>query len=196
MDKPLDTRERILDAAEGMLRRYGPAKTTVVDVARALGMSHANIYRHFASKSALQDAVAERWLHRVSTPLLEFVRKKNSAAKRLESWVLALAAVKRRKVLDDPEMFATYHAVALTARSVVEAHLRTLTAQLAAIIRDGMASGDFKVKDPDASAAAVLTATLRYHHPHHVAAAGGQDNEAEIRALLRLLIAGLRAGNA
>src|ERR1700753_2191056 len=67
--KAPDARDRILNAAEDLLRRHGPAKTTVVDVARALEMSHANVYRHFASKQALQDAVAEDWLKRVSAPL-------------------------------------------------------------------------------------------------------------------------------
>ena len=56
------TAERILDAAEDVLRRYGPAKATVVDVARALGVSHGSVYRHFPSKAALRDAVTERWL--------------------------------------------------------------------------------------------------------------------------------------
>ena len=51
------TPDRILDAAEETLTRFGPAKTTVVDVARALGVSHGSVYRHFASKAALRDAV-------------------------------------------------------------------------------------------------------------------------------------------
>ena len=34
-------------AAEEVLRRYGPPKATVVDVARALGVSHGSVYRHF-----------------------------------------------------------------------------------------------------------------------------------------------------
>ena len=63
------TAERILDTAEEVLRRYGPAKATVIDVARALGVSHGSVYRHFPSKAALRDAVVERWLGRVSTPL-------------------------------------------------------------------------------------------------------------------------------
>ena len=58
-------RDRILDATVEQLRRHGPAKTGVVDVARALDMSHSNVYKHFASKSALFDAVAERWLAHV-----------------------------------------------------------------------------------------------------------------------------------
>ena len=56
------TAERILVAAEEVLRRYGPAKANVVDVARALGVSHGSVYRHFPSKAALRDAVTERWL--------------------------------------------------------------------------------------------------------------------------------------
>jgi AcrR family transcriptional regulator len=48
------TREDILSAAEEVLRRYGPAKTNVVDVARALNVSHGTVYRHFPSKAALR----------------------------------------------------------------------------------------------------------------------------------------------
>jgi len=48
-DAPL-TRDRIVSAAEDVLRRFGPAKATVVDVARALGVSHAAVYRHVATK--------------------------------------------------------------------------------------------------------------------------------------------------
>jgi hypothetical protein len=43
------TQERILEAAEEVLRRFGPAKANVVDVARALGVSHGSVYRHFPS---------------------------------------------------------------------------------------------------------------------------------------------------
>jgi AcrR family transcriptional regulator len=62
------TAERILEASEDVLRRYGPAKANVIDVARELGVSHGSVYRHFPSKAALRDAVAERWLHSISEP--------------------------------------------------------------------------------------------------------------------------------
>ncbi len=191
------TRERILDAAEAVLRRHGPAKTTVVDVARALGMSHANVYRHFASKAALQDAVAERWLHGVSDPLARIVSEPGPAAERLERWVLALAAAKRRKVLSDPEMFATYSAIAVAARDVVQAHVATLRSQVAAIIRAGVAAGEFAPVDAEETAAAVLDATSRIHHPHHVREAANRSDDEVLRAarvVLDLLLAGLRAG--
>ena len=52
------TPERILEVTEDVLRRYGLAKATVVDVARALDVSHGSVYRHFPSKASLREAVA------------------------------------------------------------------------------------------------------------------------------------------
>ena len=87
---------RILDAAEDVLRRFGPAKATVIDVARALGVSHGSVYRHFSSKAALRDAVLERWLGRVSTAR-RIVEEEGPAAQRLRRWLDALIAVKRKR---------------------------------------------------------------------------------------------------
>jgi AcrR family transcriptional regulator len=191
-----DTRDRILRAAEELLRKHGLAKTTVVDVARALDMSHANVYRHFDSKTALQDAVAQSWLKKIMAPLKVIVADHDGdAAQRLERWVLTLAAAKRAKVLDDPELFATYHAVAQAARDVVEAHVAELRAHIASIIRDGVAQAAFKVADADAAAGAVLNATSRFHHPYHVKESGGRDTTPEIRAVMQLVLAGLKAGS-
>src|SRR5438132_13200822 len=43
----LTVRERILEAGYSCVARYGLAKTTVEDVARAARLSRATIYRHF-----------------------------------------------------------------------------------------------------------------------------------------------------
>lgn len=188
-------RERILDAAEELLRRHGPARATVVDVARALGMSHANVYRHFESKAALREAVAERWLKGISAPLDETAARPGPAAERLVEWVLALAAAKRRKVREEPEIFSAYHALAEEHRAVVDRHVRHLREQVRRILEDGAAEGAFRLRDPEAAAQTVLEATLRFHHPAHVAAADDPAAvEAAARRVLALLVAGLAAG--
>src|SRR4051794_37338738 len=94
------TREQILAAAEDVLRRYGPAKTTVVDVARVLGVSHSSVYRHFPSKTALREAVTERWLARNDEPLAAAAATDGSAALRLRLWLAALFEAKRARALD------------------------------------------------------------------------------------------------
>jgi len=56
----LQTRDRILAEAERLFRVYGYSKTTVADIAEACRMSPANVYRFFASKSAINNAICER----------------------------------------------------------------------------------------------------------------------------------------
>ena len=163
------TPERILDAAEEVLRRYGPAKATVVDVARFLEVSHGTIYRHFPSKAALRDAVAERWLHRVSLPLADIAKEQGSATERLHRWLTQLMVLKHKKVLDDPELFATYAAIVEDARAIVQAHMDELVKQLDQIIASGIISHEFRVMDSQAAARAVFHAMIRFHHPAHAA---------------------------
>lgn len=190
--------QRILDATEGVLRRHGAEKANVVDVARVLGMSHANIYRHFASKKALLDAVAARWLHAVSDPLATIAADgARPAPERLWAWFDSLRTAKRAKVRDDPELFRVYHAVAEGAREVVGAHVAALLGQVERIIADGMAAGEFSAAGPDAATAAraFLLATVQFHHPAMVAQES-TPTEADAHAVFGLLLAGLRAGPA
>ncbi|WP_435103197.1 TetR family transcriptional regulator [Arhodomonas sp. AD133] len=185
------TRDRILDTAEDVLRRFGPAKTTVVDVARALGVSHGTIYRHFPSKAALRDAVAQRWLARVAHPLGAIAAEHGPATDRLYRWLTGLAAAKRHKVLDDPELFATYHGLAEQARGVVDAHVEELTGQIARIIDDGISEGAFVVSDVTATARAVFDATLRFHHPAHSREWNDPDIDDAFEAVWGMLLAAL-----
>src|SRR5260370_28373207 len=113
------TTERILEVTEDVLRRFGLAKATVVDVARALDVSHGSVYRHFPSKASLREAVAKRWLDRLSAPLSKVAEASGPAPARLERWLRTMFAIKHKRLGDDPEMFATHLALAREAtRSV------------------------------------------------------------------------------
>src|SRR3954471_12023279 len=100
-DTPL-TRDRILNTAEDVIRRFGPAKATVVDVARALGVSHAAVYRHVATKAELRDLVVGQWLEATMLPLRTIVALADPAPQRLRSLFDALIAIKRRRAAEDP----------------------------------------------------------------------------------------------
>lgn len=187
------TRERILEAAEDVLRRFGPAKATVVDVARALGVSHGSVYRHFPSKAALRDAVTERWLERVSAPLAVVAAEDGPAPARLRRWFALLMSTKKKKLLDDPELFATYSALVGDARDVVRAHIETLNAQIARILADGIARGEFTITDPIVMGRAVFNATTRFHNPIHAAEWTDPASEAAFEGVWQLVLRGLGA---
>ncbi|MCC5663883.1 TetR family transcriptional regulator [Nostoc sp. CHAB 5784] len=188
------TPERILDAAEEVLRRYGLAKATVVDVARFLEVSHGTIYRHFPSKAALRDAVAERWLHRVSTPLAAIAQEQGSAVERLHRWFEQLMTLKRQKVLNEPELFATYSAIAQEVRGVVQAHIAELVSQVAAIVESGISSNEFRVTDPQVAAKAAFQAMVRFHHPAHASEWSDPNIDTDFAQVWRLIVAGLVVG--
>jgi AcrR family transcriptional regulator len=185
------TPDRILEAAEEVLRRFGPAKATVVDVARALGVSHGSVYRHFPSKAALRDAVTERWLARVATPLAVVAAEEGPAAERLRRWFNLLIAAKRSRALQDPELFATYMELVAEAREVVKAHVDHLVEQIARIIADGVAQGEFAAMDPVAVARAVFDATARFHNPVHAPEWSDPGIDAAFEGVWSLVLSGL-----
>jgi AcrR family transcriptional regulator len=185
------TPERILEVTEDVLRRYGLAKATVVDVARALDVSHGSVYRHFPSKASLRQAVAKRWLDRVKAPLEQIAKEQGAAPAKLERWLRELFAAKYRKVCDDPEMFATYLTLAREACETVKAHRESLVNQVAGILAEGVEQGAFAVADVKTSARAIFDATVRYHHPAHSEEWSDPELPARIDALLALLLRGL-----
>lgn len=189
---PLDA-ETIVSATEELLRRHGPEKTTVLDVARLLGVSHGSVYRHFPSKAALREAVIRRWLDQVRDQLTATVRASGLAPPdRLHLLLTTMFTTKWTKAREDPELFATFRVLAADHSAVSSAHVDFLLAEIRAIIADGITAGTFTPGDPDAIARAVLDATTRFHDPIHAAEWHSPETEAESEAVISLILNGLQ----
>ena len=189
-DAPLSL-DRIVSAAEDVIRRFGPAKATVVDVARALGVSHAAVYRHVATKAELRDLVVGRWAETTMPALRALAARPGPAPKRLRQLFDALIEVKRRRAAEDPELFAAYRTLAADAQSVVAAHLNELVGLAATVIRSGVEEGTFRTVDPVAAGRAALFATSRFHHPVHAAEWADPDIDATYDDVWQMLMNGL-----
>ena len=59
-EEALETRSRILDAAEDVFYARGVARTSLADIAAAAEVTRGAIYWHFENKSALFNAMCER----------------------------------------------------------------------------------------------------------------------------------------
>jgi TetR/AcrR family acrAB operon transcriptional repressor len=59
-EEAIETRNRILDAAEDIFHAQGVSRTTLNDVAEAANVTRGAIYWHFKNKSDLFDAMCER----------------------------------------------------------------------------------------------------------------------------------------
>jgi AcrR family transcriptional regulator len=190
VDAPL-TRDRILATAEEVIRRFGPDKATLIDVARALGVSHAAVYRHVASKAELRDLVVGRWIEATMPALRTIADGSGPAPQRLRRLFDALIAGKRRRATDDPELFAAYRILAANAKNVAAAHVDELIDLTAQVIRSGIEEGSFRTGDHVAAAKAVLLATSRFHHPIHAAEWGEPGIDQTYDDVWRLLMDGL-----
>ena len=193
--EPLDA-ETIVSATEEVLRRHGPEKTTVLDVARLLGVSHGSVYRHFPFKAALREAVygagAPTGCKRISPR--RFRDLEPTPSDRLRGLLTTMFAVKRAKVTEDPELFATFRVLAAEHSTVSSAHVALEPfAQIGAIVVDGIASGDFAACEPEVIAPAILNATSRFHDPAHAAEWHAPEAEAESADVISLILDGIRA---
>jgi AcrR family transcriptional regulator len=149
------------------------------------------VYRHFASKAALRDAVLRGWLERMMAPLRTIAASRAAPPTRLRQWLATLRSIKRDKALGEPELFATYGALAADAREVIGEHVEHLREQIASIVAAGVASGDFRQVDPKATALAIFDATSRFHYPGMAHLWGTPGEDAAFAQLVDLLLAGL-----
>jgi AcrR family transcriptional regulator len=184
------TREQILAAAKETLRRYGPAKTTVVDVAQALGVSHGTVYRHFPTKAALRGAVVQQGLGAITERLALIAGERGPAAERMHRWFLELIEYKQGFCREDVELFETYARADKDAPEVVNEHVGQMTGQLARMLAAGVEAGEFHASALGA-AGAVWDATARFHHPVHRAEWADPKIGEDFEAVWRLILSGL-----
>lgn len=197
-DRAEATRLRITESAEALFRRMGYQKTAVADIARDLGMSPANVYRFFPSKSAINEAIAERMLREIAAGAWAVARDDSlSPEERLRRVARHLHERDRTLFVAERRMHDMVQAAMAEHWGVVERFLADTRAAVAHVLADGIARGDFAPGDPVALADAVKHALMAYTHPMIIAdclshGETGETLEAEMEAVLDLLIRGLR----
>ena len=190
-----DHRDRILDTAAEQVRRFGEAKTNVVDIAKAMGLSHSALYRHFRSKAEIFDALAARTMAEEADLAARFAMADGPAAERLRGLVLALHRSKRAKLGDDPEIHGLYRRIMAERPDLVGDYARRMTGLVRQILQDGIARGEFSIRELDAAAGVVRDAVTVFVHPAHVeqAVAAGLDLEPRLQAVIDTVVTAFAA---
>ncbi len=188
--------EKILDAARDQVRRFGEAKTNVVDIARALGTSHTTIYRHFRSKAEVFDAIVGAAMQDEEELARSCVQVVGSASERLENLVLTLHRRKRERFANDPEVYQLYRRIVDDRPDLVRNYAEAITKLIAVILTDGVRQDEYKIDDVVAAAEVVSNAVTVFVHPTHVEAAAkaGIPMEQAVRRMVATLDVALRCG--
>lgn len=193
------TRARIADTAEALFRSMGYQKTAVADIARELGMSPANIYRFFPSKSAINEAICARLLSNIASRVEEIAAGPGSAEARLRQLMQALLTSCLDVFFTEKRMHDMVSAAMEEHWASITLFLDRLIAALRRCVADGMASGEFAPGDADQAAMILKLCTLPWYHPQLIEdclnmPGERQDMAAGLEGALSLLIAGLKRG--
>ncbi len=165
----VDVREQILVTAERLFREIGYQKTTVADVAKALRMSPANIYRFFDSKRAINEGVARRLMGEVEEAAEVIARKSLPATVRLRSLLANVHQMNSERYVGDSKLHDMVAIAMEESWDVCKAHVERITSIIAIVIADGAATGEFRAPDIEQAAMCTCTAMMRFFHPQLIA---------------------------
>src|ERR1700682_6028158 len=146
--RPDDTRARIIATADTLFRRMGFAKTAVADIAGELGMSPANVYRFFASKNAIVEAICQRHLATIENDAWAIARARGPAPARMERLFLEVLDYFKRNLVDDERVLEIVMAAIEHSWDAIRAHKEVMRTVLELILRDGIAAGELETVDP------------------------------------------------
>ncbi len=153
-------RDRILDAAERLLGRFGYRKMTVDDIAAEAGIGKGTIYLSFPSKEEVVLSTVDRIVERVCTAMEEAAARDASAPDRLRAMLRVRVVVRFEAVsaysasLND--LLGSIRA-ALLARRVQ--HFEQEIAILARVIAGAQQDGELTAGAPRRIARALVLAT-------------------------------------
>ncbi len=159
------TDAKLLALAADHVRRFGLARTTVVGIAQEANMSHANVYRYFATKSALIDAVIGHWLKPLEMALRDVADGPDPAYDKLERICGVIFRTYRQKLETDPEWFAIFASATDKGRGFAKKHRARIRDEIQRIVEEGVAGGLFTAGSRRQLVAFVFDALHRFIHP-------------------------------
>lgn len=186
-----EVRHRILAVAEDMFRRLGYQKTAVSDIAAELGMSPANIYRFFASKAAINEAICDRMLGEALDIAFAEARRPGPPPERLRRLLVAMHRHHRETLLKERRMHDMV-AVALEEKwATIDGYVERIRTIIEGLIREGVATGDFAVSDPRTAAECVKKGFSAFAHPKMIEECRDDDVDGKARAMAAFLVGAL-----
>ncbi len=189
---PDDMRERIVSVAEEHFRRIGYAKTAVADIAAALGMSPANVYRFFPSKSAINNAICAKLMIEIDTIVAAIMARPLSPSDKLRAYFLELHRHNKSTLTHEHRIHDMVEVAMAENWPSIEAHCNSMCEFLGRIVAEGVATGEFRTVDAHDFAHTAFDAAAKIFHPTLIAHCADQDQEDQVRRITDLILAALR----
>jgi len=150
MRGPVDhnVRDQIVEAAEAHFSHYGYDKTTVSDLAKAIGFSKAYIYKFFDSKQAIGEAICTQTLSKIIAAVEEAVAGASTPTEKFRRMFKTLVATEVSLVFNDRKLYDIAAHSAGEGWPSAQAYCERIRQILTEVVREGRESGEFERKTP------------------------------------------------
>lgn len=190
---PEATRARLIAAATAEIRKIGPRRMAILHVAASLGMSHANVYRHFPDKAGLLDAVLNVWLKALEQRLGAIVEGPDPADDKLERYFATLSRAYAETMKED---VAVFRLLAEPEKGAAEParHRQRVFHQVSRIVEEGISTRIFGGSEARRSVQLAFDLAYRHVEPSALIAADADvasdgRRDRAIRAMIRAMVA-------
>jgi len=186
-----DVRDQIVAAATEHFSRYGYEKTTVSDLAKAIGFSKAYIYKFFESKQAIGEMICANCLSEIHAEVRAAVEGADRPAEKLRRMFKSVVEASLRLFSEDRKLYEIASSAATERWQVAFAHEAHIRQLLQDILREGRETGEFERKTPiDEAVSAIYLVMHPYINPlllqysfDHTAEAPAQLSSLVLRSL-------------
>jgi AcrR family transcriptional regulator len=166
-------------AATEHFSRYGYEKTTVSDLAKAIGFSKAYIYKFFESKQAIGEMICANCLREIEAQVGAAVAEAKQPPEKLRRMFKSITEATLRLLLQDQKLYEIAASAATERWQAVHAYEERIQKLLRDILQEGRQSGDFERKTPlDETAAAIYLVIRPYLNPVMLRSSAEEAEEA------------------
>jgi AcrR family transcriptional regulator len=141
-------RDQIVAAANEYFQHYGYDKTTVADLAKAIGFSTAYIYKFFDSKQSIGEAICGICLDAISIDIRRVAVSDQPVSERLSAIFTTLSRHARDISVRKSRLQDMVTAAHRDHWRSFEDHVATLREAVTRVVEEGRRSGAFERKTP------------------------------------------------
>ena len=162
-----DIRDQIVAAANQHFSQYGYGKTTVSDLAKAIGFSKAYIYKFFDSKQAIGEAICSNCLAEIVAAVEHAINVENlSPTERFRRLVKTVIATGVNLFFNDRKLYDIAAFAASESWPSSQAYDARIKHFVLQIVREGREIGEFERKTPlDETVTAIHLALRPFVNP-------------------------------
>ena len=188
-----ETRQLILEAAFKRFGHYGYNKTTMVEIARDVDMSAANLYRYFENKQEIAAACANLCMSERIDLLRQAARQPGlNAAERLENFVKTMLYHCHQAFSEEAKINEVVAFITNERADIIHQKIAAQRALIAEILAYGNETGEFDIRDVITTAQAVHAALVLFDVPLFMSLYPLPEFEEKATAVVKLLIQGLK----